>query len=87
MEPLNPRDWPRALCPVEDCGAAVILARIDGEEIALNPISTSVAVPDEDGRWRVEAGLQPHAYTCVDIGARHRFRVRWEGPEAAHAPH
>lgn len=57
-------------CPVKECGARVILAEIEGKKLSLNPVWTSVAVPELGGRFRLVRGLQPHVQTCVDIAGR-----------------
>jgi hypothetical protein len=67
-------------CPVRECGARVILAEIEGERVSLNPVWTSVAVPEADGGFTLVRGLQPHVQTCVDIAGRRR------APERAAAP-
>lgn len=78
MDPLNARALARTLCPVPACGAAVILAEVAGERMALNPVVTTVAVPGEAGEFALVQGLQPHACTCVDIVARQAFRAKLE---------
>ena len=65
-------------CQVKECGARVIVVEIAGEPVSLDPVWVAVALPGEDGRFRLVRGLQPHAYSCVDIGARRRFRERVE---------
>jgi hypothetical protein len=57
-------------CPIKECGARVIVAEIAGNRVSLNPVWTSVAVPEPEGGFLLVRGLQPHAQTCVDIAGR-----------------
>lgn len=77
MKPLSPG----APCAVKECGARVIVAEMNGTSITLDPVWVAVAVPGEEGTMRWVRGLQPHAYTCVDIAARRAFRDRVERGE------
>jgi len=80
MEALKPLAA-GAPCPIKECGARVIVARINGEDVSLDPVWVAVAVPAEDGKMRWVRGLQPHAYSCVDIAGRRAFRERVERGE------
>jgi hypothetical protein len=77
MEEMSARPS-TAPCPVKECGARVILAEVGGEAISLDPVWIAVAIAGEGGAYRLVRGLQPHAYSCVDIAARRRFRERVE---------
>ena len=70
-----------APCPVKECGARVIVAEIAGQPVSLDPVWVAVALPGENGSMRWVRGLQPHAYSCVDIAARRGFRERVEKGE------
>ncbi len=61
-------------CQVKECGARVLLVSIGGDLMALNPIEFEVALPNEQGDFRLVKGFQPHSYTCVDLQARHPRR-------------
>jgi hypothetical protein len=65
---------------VKECGARVIVAEIEGERVSLNPVWTSVAVPEAGGRFTMVRGLQPHVQTCVDIAGRRQAEGRMSNP-------
>lgn len=77
MEALKPVST-GALCRVKECGARVIVMDIGGQAVSLDPVWLAVALPAEDGSMRWVRGLQPHAYSCVDIAGRRAFRDRVE---------
>jgi hypothetical protein len=62
-------------CEVEACGAMVMVVALEGHPYPVNPTQTQLAVPQEDGGFRLVKGFQPHAYTCVDIAARAKARA------------
>lgn len=59
------------VCAVKECGARVVMAMVDGVEIALNPVSIKVVVPaPSPSEFHMVNGFQPHAQTCVDVSGR-----------------
>ena len=61
-------------CRIKACGARVIQAAVDGRMLQLDPVTSVVAVPREDGTFDLVQGYPPHAYTCVDIAGRRSIR-------------
>ena len=57
-------------CPIKECGAEVLLARVKGETILLNPSEVEVVVKGEDGAFSRVRGFLPHGMTCLDISQR-----------------
>jgi len=61
----------RTRCPVRECGATVLIARIDSREVHLDPVEVEVAVAEADA-VTLRRGYRLHAATCVNIAARQR---------------
>ena len=57
-------------CPVEACGALVLIVQVDGRPFAVNPVKSEMVVTETEGAARLVSGYQPHRNTCVDISAR-----------------
>ncbi len=57
-------------CPVKACGAMVLIVKVDGRPVPVNPVETELVVTETEGEGRLVKGFQPHRSTCVDIGAR-----------------
>ncbi len=57
-------------CPVQACGAMVLIVQVDGHPFPVNPVETELVVTETEGEARLVTGYQPHRSTCVDIGAR-----------------
>ncbi len=57
-------------CSVRECGAIVLMAEVEGRQLALNPTWVDVVVACDAGQLRLARGLLPHGATCVDISAR-----------------
>lgn len=57
-------------CQVRECGSLVMVVQIAGKPYALNPVRVELALPAEDGSFRLVQGFQPHHATCVDIARR-----------------
>jgi len=62
----------RLKCPVTQCGADVLLARVKGETIMLDPGLIEVVVVQANGTYQRAKGYLPHGRTCLDISHRPR---------------
>jgi len=57
-------------CTVRECGARVYALQTATGELLVDPRQMELAVPEEDGMFRLVQGYRPHRFTCVDIQRR-----------------
>lgn len=69
----------RRLCEVKECGATVVILRVDGRPLAVDPMEVELVIAAEAGDYRLVRGFRPHRATCVDARNRPRRTGVGEG--------